>query len=570
VLVAGGDGSSGRLSSAEIYDPASGTWTTTGGLTDARSRFTATLLNDGRVLVTGRLAGGTGTLTNSAEIYDPAMGRWSRTRSLIDARRDHTATLLGNGQVLVAAGRCCSSDGPLVLSTELFDLPPDLLQGTVTDASTGAPIAWDVTIQVSGSFNVTGLTDIAGFYRFLLRPDTFDVTARAFGYVEQTASGVVINQDQTTVQDFALARAVPFHPVSGHVRDSSGAPVANAMVAILNTPIPPATTDAAGFYRFTNVPEGTYTVRGQGPGRCLAPQEQTLTVSGGPVTRDFTLVQRSDSFGYTCRLVAPAYTEATNVLSLTNNDQGNATVTLPFAFPFYGQTHTTAFVWADGVLNFVWPGGLPNSTIPSAGAPNGAIYPFWDDLFVCAFCNPATSVRTASLGTAPERRFVIEWRDVYLGGPLTQRLDVEVVLFENGQILFQYRNIDAADGREQGNSATIGLENHAGTVAFQYAFNEAVLTNGTAILFQAGGGPPPMPTPPPSASITVIAPNGGELWPIGSTQTIQWSSQGVTGNVKILLSRDGGTSYKQIANNVPNTGAFSWTVTKPATTQALI
>jgi len=78
------------------------------------------------------------------------------------------------------------------------------------------------------------------------------------------------------------------------------------------------------------------------------------------------------------------------------------------------------------------------------------------------------------------------------------------------------------------------------------------------------------PSATSNPSITVIAPNGGEAWLIGSTQTIRWSSQSVTGNVKIELSRDGGASYKQIANNVPNTGAFQWTVTKPATTQARI
>jgi hypothetical protein len=60
------------------------------------------------------------------------------------------------------------------------------------------------------------------------------------------------------------------------------------------------------------------------------------------------------------------------------------------------------------------------------------------------------------------------------------------------------------------------------------------------------------------------------VWQIGSTQIIQWSSQGITGNVKIQLSRDGGASYKQIANNVPNTGTFQWRVAKPTTAQALI
>ncbi|MBI5566906.1 MAG: hypothetical protein HY870_18555 [Chloroflexi bacterium] len=84
------------------------------------------------------------------------------------------------------------------------------------------------------------------------------------------------------------------------------------------------------------------------------------------------------------------------------------------------------------------------------------------------------------------------------------------------------------------------------------------------------GGVTPTPTPPPPASITVIAPNGGEVWRIGSTQTIQWTATSVTGNVRILLSRDGGASYKQIATHVSNTGAFQWTVTKPAATGALI
>jgi hypothetical protein len=44
------------------------------------------------------------------------------------------------------------------------------------------------------------------------------------------------------------------------VRDSSGAPIANATVTLLNSPLPPATTDINGFYSFASVPEGSYTV----------------------------------------------------------------------------------------------------------------------------------------------------------------------------------------------------------------------------------------------------------------------------------------------------------------------
>jgi hypothetical protein len=72
--------------------------------------------------------------------------------------------------------------------------------------------------------------------------------------------------------------------------------------------------------------------------------------------------------------------------------------------------------------------------------------------------------------------------------------------------------------------------------------------------------------------ITVTSPNGGETWPIGSTQTIHWTSSGITGNVKIEVSRNGGesTSWATITNSTANDGAYKWKVTGPATEQARI
>src|ERR1039458_10072436 len=111
VLVVGGinftniNGSSVHiyLSSAELYDPVAGTWTATGSLHNGRERHTATLLTNGKVLVTGGYNGG-GSLFNSAELYDPATGSWTVTGSLNTARENPTATLLPNGEVLVAGG----------------------------------------------------------------------------------------------------------------------------------------------------------------------------------------------------------------------------------------------------------------------------------------------------------------------------------------------------------------------------------------------------------------------------------------------------------------------------------
>jgi hypothetical protein len=111
VLIAGGDSSYGALgpnteASAELYDPATGTFSPTGSMTTARDGHTATLLPNGKVLIAGggpRL-GGVGYSVASAEIYDPATGSFTATGAMIVERTAHTATLLNNGRVLIAGG----------------------------------------------------------------------------------------------------------------------------------------------------------------------------------------------------------------------------------------------------------------------------------------------------------------------------------------------------------------------------------------------------------------------------------------------------------------------------------
>jgi VCBS repeat-containing protein len=75
---------------------------------------------------------------------------------------------------------------------------------------------------------------------------------------------------------------------------------------------------------------------------------------------------------------------------------------------------------------------------------------------------------------------------------------------------------------------------------------------------------------PPVPQLTVVSPNGGETWAVGSTQTIRWKAEGVMGNVRIDLSRDGGSTWTTIIPSTPNDGSESWIVTGPATTQARI
>ena len=96
VLIVGGFGQAGCLSSAELYNPSTGKFAFTGSLSTGYCSATATLLNTGKVLVING--------TNAA-LYDPSSGTFSNTGSLNVTRGGPTTTLLANGQVLVAGGQ---------------------------------------------------------------------------------------------------------------------------------------------------------------------------------------------------------------------------------------------------------------------------------------------------------------------------------------------------------------------------------------------------------------------------------------------------------------------------------
>jgi hypothetical protein len=235
------------------------------------------------------------------------------------------------------------------------------------------------------------VTDGSGNYSLVLPVGTYDVTASAFGYTSATTTGVDVTDGGTTVVDFALNPS-PSHAVSGTVSDNSNSPLEGATVTILGTPIPPTTTDAAGFYSFAGVPEGTYNVKAEAGG-CNTSQTQQLVVDGDE-TLNFTLPALTDNFGYFCQVVTPSYVQGTTSLALSGDDNF-VQVNLPFGFSFYGQTYNTSFVATNGYLNFLAGSSIfGNSAIPSGFAPNGAIYPYWDDMYVDS---PTATVWTAEL-----------------------------------------------------------------------------------------------------------------------------------------------------------------------------
>lgn len=164
VLVAGGEGGSCGFfclaiwDSSELYDPAAGTFTAGGMMTTPRADHTATVLPDGRVLVTGGWVALLAPPTATAEIYDPATDQFSATGSMSTPRRNHTASLLPDGRVLITGGQD-NTNQPLA-SAEVFDPASGTFTNTGTMSTprysqTATPLPGGMTL-VAGGRSTTG------------------------------------------------------------------------------------------------------------------------------------------------------------------------------------------------------------------------------------------------------------------------------------------------------------------------------------------------------------------------------------------------------------------------------
>ncbi len=155
VLLTGGSDSGfpANVNRASLFDPVTERFGDTGIMASARDSHTATLLPDGKVLVAGgsQDQNAASPALPSAELYDPAAGRFSTTGNMTTARADHTATLLNNGQVLITGGTALRySSTSAVSSAEIYTpavlVPAPMLfslsgdgrgQGAIWHAATG-------------------------------------------------------------------------------------------------------------------------------------------------------------------------------------------------------------------------------------------------------------------------------------------------------------------------------------------------------------------------------------------------------------------------------------------------
>jgi hypothetical protein len=187
------------------------------------------------------------------------------------------------------------------------------------------------------------------------------------------------------------------------------------------------------------------------------------------------------------------------------DDDGTAQVGIGFPFTFYGQSADQVMVAYNGGILFDLSVGFFTSQNVALPDPDlgAAILPYWTDIY---YQQPGDgNIYVATLGDAPNRRFVVEWFNlpIMIGGIQQNSATFEAILYEgSNRILFQYADTDVGDpARNDGITTTIGLNAPAGVeAALQYSYHTASVGTGKAILFS-----PTTPTTFTSSQQTVLA-----------------------------------------------------------------
>jgi subtilisin family serine protease len=343
--------------------------------------------------------------------------------------------------------------------------------GTITDRATGRPIS-GARVRLDGAERpASAVTDPTGRFSVLVAEGTYTATVEALGYEPASRAGVVVTRDQTTTIEVSLAPA-PRVAIRGRVTGlERNEPLAGARVLVQGSGVPAVTTEPDGTYTVT-VPAGTYAVEAS-LGGCVT--KQTVEVVARADTRaDFQLGARTDRFGHGCGPTTMRWVDAQTPTTLYG-DEAYGRLRLPFAFPYYGRTYQSVYLTTNGVLSFIDPiyaSGF-HEAIPAVWQPNAAIYALWQDLILDDDADVTYDVTTGGTGGG---RVVISYNRMrLLGGD--GRVTFQVHLYADGTIDLLYDDVAAAG---DGAGATIGIEDHDGTDALQFGFNEANAPSHTA------------------------------------------------------------------------------------------
>jgi len=197
-----------------------------------------------------------------------------------------------------------------------------------------------------------------------------------------------------------------------------------------------------------------------------------------------------DPFGYSWNATGYDFVPLAGGLGapLSLSDDGEATVALPFSFPFYDAAYSDVVVSSNGAARFTTGAqvGYQNECLPSGlfGSVDVAVY--WDDF------NPANGGGVYTYDDAANDRFIVSWEAVphYSGGG---EGTFQLHLYDTGEIQIHWDDVDLGDAAlDFGASATVGIQDLAGggAASFGYALevscDDATVAGGTAVSFECG------------------------------------------------------------------------------------
>ena len=218
----------------------------------------------------------------------------------------------------------------------------------------------------------------------------------------------------------------------------------------------------------------------------------------------------------------------------------------------------------NGTLNFGSAySAYSNSALSAAGA-NTSIYPFWDDLVTDASPYDQRPIYYATIGSAPNRKFIAQWTNMYFFSTTIQMGTFQVILNETTNVVqIQYRDL-LGGTRALGDSATIGLKKD-NFIYSQYSNNIASLTQGQALVYTPNGSDSfTLESSVPGEGeevgalydLVYLAPEGAPTSPVLVNPTDETSGVTTTPTFE-WLPVEGATSYTVLISTVSN---FSSTV----------
>jgi subtilisin family serine protease len=230
---------------------------------------------------------------------------------------------------------------------------------------------------------------------------------------------------------------------------------------------------------------------------------------GGPDLFGYVFIDSDEPDGpvFSWRDITPLGRSA----QLYGDDLISAPVPLGFSFPFYGAAFDSVRIASNGFLTFTHADApYENAPLPSSGAPGNLVAGFWEDLIVPSFASATYLVEPHA--------FTVQYDGVVRyggGGPYT----FQIILFDSGQILFQYLTMsDPVD------SATIGIQDAGGTSGLPIAFNESYLHDRLAIRLAV------------QKEWVAAAPRSGRLRPGASAPvTLTYDARGLQGGTHEAL-----------------------------------